>query len=141
LQTIEPNAACLTGIRVLIVEDEPMLALCLRELLEYEECVVVGTPGTVSEALEATATASFDVAILDLNLHGLPVDSIAAAIVRGGRALVFSSGMDGSACAIEFQDWPMLHKPYPDEALFAALRTAVASSLSDLRPREAKRPA
>jgi CheY-like chemotaxis protein len=125
LETAERKAACLIGLRVFIVEDEPMLALCLGEVLEDEGCLVVGTASTVSEALEAVATAIFDVAILDLNLHGKPVDLIAAAIVRGGRGLVFSTGSQASACPTGFHGWPVLHKPYRDEAMLAALRSAI----------------
>ena len=117
----EQDTASLSGLRVLIVEDEPILAMCLSEAIEGEGCVVVGTAHTVVEALALVATALFDVALLDRNLHGQPVGSIAAAIVDRGCAVVFSTGSGASAVPAMFQGWPVLRKPYKDEDVFAAL--------------------
>ena len=132
------NAACLTGLHVLIVEDEPMLAICLGDVIEAEGCVVAGTVGTVAGALALVATAAFDVAILDLNLHGEPVGPIAAAIVRGGHAVVFSTGSGASDVPAEFQGWPVLCKPYSDEAVFAALASATGDRQRSIQPRHAR---
>ena len=111
---------------MLIVEDEPLLALCLGEVIEAEGCIVVGTAHTVAQATNLVATASFDVALLDLNLHGKPVGSIAAAIIDRGCAVVFSTGSGVSDVPAAFKDWPVLCKPYKDEAIFTALAAAHA---------------
>ena len=121
------NAPSLTGLRVLIVEDEALLALCLSDSLEEKGCVVVGTAGTVDEALALLANTDFDVTILDLNLCGKPVDEVATAIIERGRAIVFSTGSGPSSVPGEFQGWPVLSKPYLDEAVFVALATAAAA--------------
>ena len=122
----ERNTASLNGLRVLIVEDEPLLALCLGEVIEAEGCIVAGTAHTVAEAVNLVATASFDVALLDLNLHGKPVGTIAAAIIDRGCAIVFSTGSGASDVPAAFRGWPVLCKPYKDEAVLVALATAVA---------------
>ena len=121
------NVATLTGLRVLIVEDEPLLALCLGEVIEAEGCIVVGSAGTVATALALVATATFDVAVLDLNLHGQPVDEVASAILRGGRTVVFATGAGKAGVPAKFQGLPVLCKPYSDEAVVAALAGVVAS--------------
>ena len=126
MQPCERNTASLTGLRVIIVEDEPFLALCLGEVIEGEGCVVAGTAHTVAQALALVATASFDVALLDLSLHGKPVGSIAAAIIDRGCAVVFSTGSGASDVPAAFQGWPVLCKPYKDKAVFAALAAARA---------------
>jgi len=79
----------LSGLRVLVVEDEPILSLCLADSLESAGCVVAGEAGTVAAAMAMTQAGAFDVAILDLNLYGERTDAVAAAVVSGGRALVF----------------------------------------------------
>lgn len=121
----EPNV--LAGLRVLIVEDETMLALCLGEVIEDEGCVVVGTAGTIDEAQDLAETATFDLAIVDLHLHGQEANDVAASIIQSGRAVIISSGSDASEVPVQFQDWPVLRKPYKDIEIFSAIRSAAAT--------------
>ena len=132
------NVTTLTGLRVLIVEDEPLLALCLGEVVEAEGCVVVGTASTVAEATTMVATATFDVALLDLCLHGRPVGAIATAIIERGCGVVFSTGSGASDVPAAFQGWPVLCKPYKDQDLFAALTSAVGVSLPPIEIGDAR---
>lgn len=115
------TASILAGLRVIVIEDEPMLAMCLVDTVEDEGCVVVGTATNVTDALALVATSAFDVAVLDLNLYGQTVGAVASAIVQAGRAIVFSSGSGEAEVPTGFQTWPVLSKPYTDAALFAAL--------------------
>ncbi len=115
----------LTGVRILIVEDEPLIAMCLSELVKDEGCVVVGICATVAESLALIATTSFDVVVLDLNLHGEPVTSIASAVLQAGKAIVFATGSSASDVPADLQAWPALTKPYSDQAVLSALSTAL----------------
>ena len=124
MSAVDPTAARLSGLRVLIVEDEPILSMCLAESLASNGCVVAGEAATVPAALSLVETAAFDVAVLDLNLWGQRTDAVAAAVVRGGRALVFSTGSTRDAIPVEFQHWPILRKPYKDAAIVEALADA-----------------
>jgi DNA-binding response OmpR family regulator len=63
----------LAGKRVLIVEDESMVAMLIEGLLEECECSIVGPCGTFEKALEAARTETFDLAVLDVNLRGTMV--------------------------------------------------------------------
>jgi CheY-like chemotaxis protein len=66
-----------TGLRILIVEDEVLIALDIEEMLLRLQCEVVGPAATIAEALSTIAGSDrIDGAILDLNLQGetvLPV--------------------------------------------------------------------
>jgi len=132
----------LSGLRVLVVEDEPILSLCLADSLESAGCVVAGEAGTVAAAMAMTQAGAFDVAILDLNLYGERTDAVAAAVVSGGRALVFSTGSTREEVPAEFRHWPVLHKPYRDEAIIAALCEVVqlAREGADARPKQRAAP-
>ena len=55
----ESDACALAGLRVIIVEDEAMLTLCLGEIIEGEGCLVIGTAATLGEALFLAETATF----------------------------------------------------------------------------------
>ena len=117
-------AANLVGLRVLIVEDEPLVAMSLSEVIEAEGCIIAGEAGTIADALAIVATATFDVAVLDLNLHGKQADEVASAILLRGRAVVFATGSGASGVASKFHGWPILCKPYTDEAVLASLAGA-----------------
>jgi len=124
MNTDEQTTASLTGLRVIIVEDEVLLAMCIRETIEDEGGIVAGTAQTVDQAATLVSIAEFDVAILDLCLHGKPVGTIAAAIVGRGCAVIFSTGSNASDVPVEFQGWPVLCKPYMEKDIVAALRAA-----------------
>lgn len=124
MQTIERPEFALAGLRVIIVEDEPMLALCLGEVIEDEGCVVVGKAETIDTARALAATGVYDIAIVDLHLHGKEASDVAASIISSGHAIVISTGSDSTAVPVAFQRWPVLRKPFADAAIFAALKAA-----------------
>lgn len=134
LESDESTAFALPGLRVIIVEDEAMLAVCLGDVIAEEGCIVVGTAGTLAEASVLAATANFDIAIVDLHLHGQQADEVVASIIRSGRAVLISTGSDASEVPVAFRAWPVLRKPYNDDAIFAAIKSAAATrALLDLQ--------
>jgi DNA-binding NarL/FixJ family response regulator len=126
LKSSERDACAEDGLRVIIIEDEAMLALCLGEILEEEGCVVVGTAATLAEAHRLATTAAFDVAIVDLHLCGQKADDVAESIIRAGRGVIISTGSDTSAVPAMFRDWPVLRKPYGDAEILSAIKSAAA---------------
>ena len=60
----------LSGLRVLVVEDELAIAMLVELALEEQQCIIVGPYGSLDEALCAARTATVDVALLDINLAG-----------------------------------------------------------------------
>jgi response regulator of citrate/malate metabolism len=126
LESGESDSYALAGLRVIIVEDEAMLALCLSEVIEDEGCVVAGMAETLADARMLVATANFDVAIIDLHLHGEEADDLAASIALSGHAIIISTGSDASKVRAEFHKWPILRKPFTDAAIFSAIKAAAA---------------
>ena len=127
------HANRLHGLRLLIIEDEPMLALCVADVVESAGCIVVGVAGTVAEALANVASRPFDVALLDLHLRGQTVELIAVAIKATGKVAVVSTGTDALSLPAEIRLWPVLHKPYKNDELIDAL--ARAASMSHIEKR------
>jgi DNA-binding NtrC family response regulator len=85
----------LSGLRVLIVEDEPVLSDDLSEIITAAEGVVVGPVATVKEARALIKCGvAFDVAILDVNLtDGVVTPVLEALHARGVPVLVYTGGM------------------------------------------------
>ena len=60
----------LQGLRVLVVEDEPILSMMIEDYLEDLGCHVVGAATRLNEALKQANTLDLDVGVLDVNLAG-----------------------------------------------------------------------
>lgn len=107
------------GKRILVVEDEPLVALEIESELEAIGCSVVGPAATAERALELVATAEFDAALVDANLRGDTVEGIVAAITRKGVSFAFATGYGREALPLSFRDAPLLAKPFGSEQLLA----------------------
>ena len=122
-----PRAAGdLTGRRVLVVEDEPLLALDTQASLEAAGCIVVGPVATVARALAVVADEPIDAAVLDANLAGSRVDAVADALVARGVPFVFATGYGREALPPRHGEAPVLVKPFAPAHLVAALAELVA---------------
>lgn len=115
----------LEGLRVLVVEDEMLVAMAIEEMLERFGCTVVGVEARVRRALEFASRESVDAAVLDVNLAGEKVFPVAEALARRGVPFVFSTGYGAAGVDADFPGAPVLQKPYPEEALARALAEAV----------------
>lgn len=82
----------LAGLRVLVIEDESLIAMHVEDLLGQLGCEVVGFAGTVEKALASIASLEMDMVLLDMNLHGMAADPVAEATLARGVRLVFMSG-------------------------------------------------
>jgi CheY-like chemotaxis protein len=106
------SAGTLKDRRILIVEDETMIAMLLEEMLADLGCIVVGPARDVAMALEAVNTEQIDCAILDLNLRGERADPVADALVARGVPFIFATGYGESGIDPRFKNAPVLQKPY-----------------------------
>ena len=97
---------------ILIVEDEPLIAMMLEDFILSLGHEVVGPCESVEEALVAVSTQSFDLAILDVNLKGESVWPVAAALRERGVPFVLASGGHVVPPPPEFADTPLIEKPY-----------------------------
>ena len=98
---------------VLIVEDEPLIAMMLEDFVETLGHRVAGTADSVADALERIGTGGFDLAILDVNLRGgEPSWPVADALADRGVSYVFSSGGAAEHAPERHRAAPTLPKPY-----------------------------
>jgi CheY-like chemotaxis protein len=122
------SVTVLEGRRVLLVEDETMIAMLLEDMLGDLGCEVVGPVHALAPALElAAGDNAIDVAVLDVNLAGRPVFELADALRGRGVPMVFSTGYGGRGLREIDQGSPVLGKPFRTGELAQALRTALES--------------
>ena len=116
----------LSGRRVLVVEDESLVAMLLETLLEDMGCTPVGPASNVDEG-EAIArdTVDLDAALLDVNLAGRQVFPVAAVLKARGVPFVFSTGYGESGLPDEWRGTPTIQKPFTEAAVRDALMQAL----------------
>ena len=122
-------APLLAGKRVLVVEDEALVAILIENLLEDCDCTVVGPCGTVAAALLAARTETFDLAVLDVNLNGLRVYPVAELLSDRNIPFVFLSGYGDGAIPLGRDTWKVCGKPFRINDLVAMLEQAMASAV------------
>lgn len=109
--------------RILIVEDETMVAMSIEMLLECEGFESAGIAGTVEEALKRAAEGGYDAAILDANLGGVFSGPVAEALRSAGAPFLVLSGYDAEQQRARFPpNTVILQKPCQPDAIIEALR-------------------
>jgi two-component SAPR family response regulator len=104
----------LTGLRVLVLEDEALLSMLLEDVLAELGCALVGPYGNTDEALTFLQSnpSAVDFGILDVNVAGQRSDGVALEFDRLGVPFVFSTGYDDSALDQRWRGKPCLRKPF-----------------------------
>ena len=117
---------------VLIVEDEAIVALFIEDLLEELGHKVAGTVSRLDEAMERGKHRDFDLAILDVHLHGEEVFPFADLLVAQKTPFIFATGYGEGGIPDRLRGAPTLQKPFrPDElAEMIAKLTAGSGSKS-----------
>lgn len=113
--------ASLAGVRVLLVEDEAMVALLIQDVLEELGCITVGPAARVSAALALMDTRAVDLAVLDVNLGGEKVFPVADRLAERGVPFLFSTGYGVAGLERRHQGRPVLPKPFDPDQLGPAL--------------------
>ena len=114
------------GRRVLIVEDESLVAMLLETILEDMGCTPIGPAATVDEGLKMAADGEpVDAALLDVNVAGKQVFPVAQALKDRGVPFVFSTGYGESGLPDEWRGQPTLQKPFTEAAVRDALLKAM----------------
>ena len=115
----------LSALRILVVEDELLIALALEDILLSFDCQVIGPFSQVDEALTAARTEQFDGALLDVNVRGKLVYPVAEELMARSVPIVFCSGYsDTSIMPQKFRDVPQIAKPYDETVLHRAMESA-----------------
>src|SRR5215469_16898701 len=121
--------AALEGVRVLVVEDEYLVAILIQEMLESAGCVVSGPIPRLPEALDAVDHDGYDVAVLDVNLAGERIDPVAEALSRRNVPFLFVTGYGAGVLSDEFAERPRLCKPFKMADLLHTLSRVVRPAL------------
>jgi CheY-like chemotaxis protein len=101
-----------SGRRVLLVEDETIVAWLLEDMLADLGCAVVGPAASVGQALAMIDTEAIDVAMLDVNLNGQMSYPVADALDARGVPFVFSTGYQKDRLLERYRTVPALQKPF-----------------------------
>jgi CheY-like chemotaxis protein len=122
------GSAELQGLRVLVVEDEFLVAMDIEVMLRDLGCEVVGPIGDLASALQAAQEETLDLALLDANLGGEPVTAVAEALVARAVPIMFCTGYQVENWCNRYPAAPTLMKPFQPADLRAALERALASN-------------
>ena len=121
--TDAPPSPRLQNRRVLVVEDDFLIGDALTEVLESQGAVVIGPIGWTVEALAVVQERAprFDIAVLDVDLHGERSYPIADALVSRGIPFVFTTGYNADAVEPAYRAHRRYEKPLSGMALVAGL--------------------
>jgi CheY-like chemotaxis protein len=111
--------------RVLVVEDEFMVAALLEDRLSALGCDVVGPAHEIEEAMGLLASEPIDAAVLDVNISGRMVFPVADALAARNIPFIFTTAYGRGGLASPHAERAVLDKPYHERALEHALRAAL----------------
>lgn len=109
-------------LRILVVEDEPLIAMVIADYLEELGHGVSGNADSVEAALALVADGGFDAAILDVHLRGgEPSWAVADALRAAAKPFLLATGGHVQPPPARFADAPVLTKPFTAEGVRAGL--------------------
>ncbi|HEY0205897.1 MAG TPA: response regulator [Acetobacteraceae bacterium] len=112
----------LAGRRILVVEDDMLIAVLIEEALQELGCTVVGPVGRLDAALHLAGNEALDAAILDVNIRGGLVYPVAERLRSRSVPIALASGYGDWALPAAFRDQPRLTKPFTRDDLEAQVR-------------------
>lgn len=107
--------------RILIVEDEVLVAMHLEDLLTEMGHQVVGPATRVNQAMELARRSEIDMAVLDVNVAGRTSFPVADVLRQRGIPFVFATGYGAEGFVEGYRDEPTLRKPYEPQELMRAI--------------------
>lgn len=116
----------LSGRRILVVEDEMVVAWLLEDMLGDLGYAVVGPASRVDQALALLDAEAIDAAVLDVNLNGQESYPVAAALAARRVPFVFSTGYNKDSLTDDYKGFPALQKPF-ERAKLAEMLTTLLS--------------
>jgi CheY-like chemotaxis protein len=125
---VEQPFMMLEGVRILLVEDEGLVAMSIEDMLADLGCQVTASAHTIDIAIDKAREGGFQCALLDVNLRGKEVFPVAEILCEQGIPFVFLSGYGRAALPEKFRARPVAAKPFQSEELAAALSAALAES-------------
>jgi CheY-like chemotaxis protein len=112
--------------RVLVVEDEMLIGMLLEDMLSDLGHEVAAIVPRLKEALAAVDRETYDMAILDVHLHGESAFPVAEALIAKGTPFVFATGYGERGLPENFRGRPVLQKPFAKDDLERVLNKLFA---------------
>jgi DNA-binding response OmpR family regulator len=122
------------GCRVLVVEDETLIAVLIEDILGGMQCEVVGPTGKLETALRLARDEAFDLAILDVTIRGGKVYPVAEQLLARGIPFLLASGYGDWALPCSMRDQRRLTKPFTAAALEEEIRLLWAHAIACRKP-------
>lgn len=113
--------------RAFIVEDEPLVAELLEDMLREAGYDIAASVGALDKAMKLLETLECDFAVLDINLRGRSTEPVAAVLRGRGIPFLFVSGYGNAQLSQQFLDAPLLSKPFRDEQLIRAIEAVLVA--------------
>lgn len=114
----------LAGKRILVVEDEALIAVMVEDMLIELGSEVVGPAATIQAALALAEKEALDAAILDVNVRGERIDPVAEALFARGIPVLFATGY-GEVRLASGMAASVIDKPYTLDKLARGLAVAM----------------
>jgi CheY-like chemotaxis protein len=111
-------------LRVLLVEDESLIAMLLEDMLGELGHGIVGPLGDLTKAMHAASTEALDIGILDVNINGGDTFPIADLLASRNIPFIFSTGYSKSSLPLKYQGGCVLQKPFRIQDLQKVLTDA-----------------
>ncbi|MFT8245332.1 HWE histidine kinase domain-containing protein [Roseomonas sp. BN140053] len=124
-----PARFSLAGLRILVAEDAALVAMELVDALTGREATVEGPAATLAQAVRLAVSKPLDGALLDVDLNGEQVFSVADVLTERGVPFLFTTGYEANTILPErFRDAAVLNKPYGGEDAADALAALIGAS-------------
>jgi PAS domain S-box-containing protein len=120
-----PQNRTIEGKRILVVDDEPLIAMDIVASLEDAGCEVVGPATTLQKALSLVESEDIDAALLDANLAGDPVDTLAGVLAGRKIPFAFVSGYGREGLPEAYQQMALIKKPFQRQRLIDVVQEMV----------------
>ncbi|MDF0697139.1 response regulator [Rhizobium sp. MC63] len=118
-----------SDLKVLVVEDEGVVALLIEDMLEDLGCRIAASVARLPEACAAAAGSEFDLAVLDVNLAGQPSFPVAEILRKRGIPFMFSTGYGSASLPQEYAGCPVISKPFSAEDLKQEMTVAIRARI------------
>ena len=111
-------------LRVLVVEDETLVAMLVEDMLQELGHVPVGPAARLDAAIKLARDEVLDLAILDVNLGGTKSFPVADVLTERGVPVIFATGYGTGGLERPFQGYPVIAKPFSEATLSRAIHVA-----------------
>jgi CheY-like chemotaxis protein len=125
------SAGITASARVLVVEDEMMVAMLVEDMLGDLGFTVAATASQVESAVHQAEHGDFDFAILDLNLNGMKSYAVAEALRARKKPFLFATGYGDAVLPEDFRHVPTLQKPFVSEQLKNAVVSLLTTEMTE----------